>query len=355
MLGAHPGSEGAPDTYARCPLVGIQLIVEIMDNAPQMTPTEWKALVILAEDANDARRTTWTSVTDAKIIRRIGMTPEAWTNLRGALVRKKLLEIAEPARRGRPAKYRFPDYRAMGHEIDGPTTSGHRSHEETRQLGHGSDDLNGNLGRETHDETGPLGHGSHEATDQRVVDLMTPIRTPLCSSKSLSSEESPKGPTSSTVDTSRTAERKLPSQPPPEHSSADDVADAWAKARANQGMPARASERAQIRSGAAELLAVGQTAEYLTRVACWMAILHPGWADLGRARTAVGAPPLESVPRTPDTGPPFELEQPDRPPCTMGGCHDHDHTPCDRTGFLIDPDADIAARCPCWHAVRARF
>lgn len=88
--------------------MGYKLVKEVMDNAPRMSLAEWKAMVILAEDANDASRLTWSPTTAAKITRRLDLAPHAWANLRGALVRKGLLEVVEAGRRGRCAKYRFP-------------------------------------------------------------------------------------------------------------------------------------------------------------------------------------------------------------------------------------------------------
>lgn len=90
------------------PLMGYKLVKDVMDNAPHMTLAEWKAMVILAEDANDASRLTWSPATSAKITQRLGLAPHAWANLRGALVRKGLLEVVEAGRKGRCAKYRFP-------------------------------------------------------------------------------------------------------------------------------------------------------------------------------------------------------------------------------------------------------
>jgi len=95
--------------------MGIKLITEIMDHAPEMTAAQWRALVILAEDANDVTRLTWSSVESKKIMDRIGRSEGGWANLRSALVRKGLLEIAEGGVKGHVAKYRFPEYAKMPH------------------------------------------------------------------------------------------------------------------------------------------------------------------------------------------------------------------------------------------------
>lgn len=110
--------------------VGIKLITEVMDHAPRMTATEWRALVILAEDANDGTRLTWSPVQGEKITSRIGLSKQAWSNLRTALVSKGLIEIAEAGARGHSAKYRFPDYRK----------NLHRSDEDSGAIHHGSDE-----------------------------------------------------------------------------------------------------------------------------------------------------------------------------------------------------------------------
>lgn len=89
-----------------------------MDHAPAMTAAQWRALIILAEDANDGTRLTWSSVQSKKIMDRIGLPKGQWANLRTALVRKGLLEIAEAGVKGRVAKYRFPAYGKMLHESD---------------------------------------------------------------------------------------------------------------------------------------------------------------------------------------------------------------------------------------------
>ena len=39
--------------------MGIQLITEIMDHAPPMTPAEWRALIVLAETKDAARKEAW--------------------------------------------------------------------------------------------------------------------------------------------------------------------------------------------------------------------------------------------------------------------------------------------------------
>lgn len=96
-------------------LMGYKVANDFMDNGPAMTTAEWKAMVVLANDANDVTRVTYNPVTSEKIMQRIRLAPKAWTNLRGDLVRKGYLEVVEAGRKGSCAKYRIPTYEQMGH------------------------------------------------------------------------------------------------------------------------------------------------------------------------------------------------------------------------------------------------
>lgn len=114
----------------------------------------------------------------------------------------------------------------------------------------------------------------------------------------------------------------------------DDVAAAYAKARAEIGKPATPLERARIRISADELVQAGQSIEYLIRLAAWMGTEHPGWVDLARARTADGSPAL--IPR--------QRDDKNDGPCQEGACDGHDHLPCER-GWIKLPTG--LAHCPC--------
>lgn len=143
--------------------MGIGLITEIMDHAPEMTAAQWRALVILAEDANDKTRLTWSSVQSKKIVDRVGLPLKAWANLRTALVRKGLLEIAEPGVKGRVAKYRFPEYGKIPHRSDEESAAGP------------------DIAHQIHEESGSMPHRFDEASTECFIESMTP--TPLYSSK----------------------------------------------------------------------------------------------------------------------------------------------------------------------------
>lgn len=143
-------------------------------------------------------------------------------------------------------------------------------------------------------------------------------------------------------------ERETPPLQPPQPDPVSDVVDAWAKSRVRAGTPATLSERIRVGTGAAELLAAGHTVGYLAQVASWMGFEHPGWSDLGRARTASGAPPL-----APDHGQTLPAPRRERPACVTNACDGCDHDECNRNGFLVD--ADTGVRCPCWFVPEARF
>jgi hypothetical protein len=88
--------------------MGIKLIVEVMDHAPpELTAMEWKALVILAEDANDATRKVWHGIESEHLLARLGISAGRWANLRVSMVRKGVLEQTRKAHRGSRAEFRI--------------------------------------------------------------------------------------------------------------------------------------------------------------------------------------------------------------------------------------------------------
>ncbi len=177
--------------------VGIGLITEVMDYAPRTTASEWRALVILAEDANDTTRLTWSTVQGEKIAGRIGLSQQAWANLRTALVRKGLLEIAEAGARGHSAKYRFPDYRK----------NLHRSDEESEAIPHGSDEDSGEILHQIDEDHERMPHETDEESAGIFTDPMK--NRPESSSVSLplllrdSSKASPLSPAAAIVRAAR--------------------------------------------------------------------------------------------------------------------------------------------------------
>lgn len=278
--------------------MGIKLIVEIMDwVADRLTATEWKAMVILAEDANDAKRLTWSSVNDPKITGRIGLSPEAWTNLRGVLVRKGVLEVAVPGKRGQVAKYRFPMYRPMGHE----------SHDET-PMGHEIDDL-----------TALKGHETDEESAERVMGSMTP--TPPFSSPTSSSAPTDPPATGGTKgggggDQQQEAETFLQSLPAP-----------WAAGRKTaRDLTPLLLERAAEQGWQLDDDLTAQLTKNATGVNNHRAVLRARIDDLPKKPTAN----TRASPRMPDW------------------CGDKECDPDTRTRDTTDPDGyDIAVPCHC--------
>lgn len=213
-------------------------------------------MVVLLEDANDGTRLTWSAVTDAKITRRVGLSPDGWTNLRGVLVRKKALIVAVPARRGRVAKYRIPVFNAApkGHQIHDPT-----------QKGHESDDL-----------TTPMGHETDEETNAFVMGSVTP--TPLCSSTT-SPLSVPPASNASQAAAVPVEEREKSAAPTNDNDPAATVAAAWSAARG--GHPNPAAER-DITVRARQLLTAGWPLSDVIALAEDMARRQPTYRDLTR-------------------------------------------------------------------------
>ncbi|MFD0405561.1 hypothetical protein [Kitasatospora sp. NPDC127116] len=155
--------------------MGIKLIVEFMDHTPAgLTPAEWKAMIVVLEDANDGTRLTWSAMTDPRIVHRVGLSPEGWKNLRAVLVRKGALEVAVAGRRGRAAKYRVPCFAPLGHGSDAETDLGHESDAPTGSIGHESDAETEALGHGVDAESAPMGHEAHAASAQWGMGLTPP-------------------------------------------------------------------------------------------------------------------------------------------------------------------------------------
>lgn len=144
------------NVHVRCEvdgsLMGFKLTAEFMDYGPDLPGSEWKAMIILADDANDETRLTYHAVTGPEIMRRIRLSPVAWKNLRGVLLRKGLLEVEESGKKGRCAKYRIPRFAPAG---AGETGKRHETHAESSPKGH-----------ESHAESAKYGMGSMTPTSQ---------------------------------------------------------------------------------------------------------------------------------------------------------------------------------------------
>jgi hypothetical protein len=148
-----------------------------MDHAPDtLTTGEWKALVVLAQDANEKTRITYRPVNDPVILRRVRLAPNAWANVRASLVRKGALEVVEQAKRGRSAKYRIPVFaERMGHPTGDPFEEAEHP-----------------ISHPTGDPTEEMPHLLGEANGQWVTQQVIP--TPLSSSGGSSSTSEPSAP-----------------------------------------------------------------------------------------------------------------------------------------------------------------
>lgn len=89
--------------------MGIKLVEHVMDHAPDdLTPAEWRGLIVLAQDANETSRTTFHGPNDPLILRRVRMSESRWNSVRSALVKKGALEQMAGGHKGAVAKYRIP-------------------------------------------------------------------------------------------------------------------------------------------------------------------------------------------------------------------------------------------------------
>ncbi|MGW1267580.1 hypothetical protein [Streptomyces sp. NPDC002491] len=88
--------------------MGSRLYVEVLDYAPTtLTHREKLALSVLADDARDSTRVTWSSVESAKILRRAQVSRPQIYEVIKALVKKGVLEKVSSGQKNGTAKYRI--------------------------------------------------------------------------------------------------------------------------------------------------------------------------------------------------------------------------------------------------------
>ncbi|MFF5977152.1 hypothetical protein ACFY7C_37270 [Streptomyces sp. NPDC012769] len=93
--------------------MGIRLIVDVLDNAPDsLTHRERYVLVALAEDARDETRTTWNSVERPAMLRRARVSRSQLYVVLKSLIAKAALERVAAGQKNGTAKYRIPVYAA---------------------------------------------------------------------------------------------------------------------------------------------------------------------------------------------------------------------------------------------------
>lgn len=86
--------------------MGLRLYVEVLDFAPTtLTHREKLTLAVLAEDAPDATRVTWSSVEDPKILRRAKVTRPQMYEVLKALTAKGVIKKVSAGQKNATAKY----------------------------------------------------------------------------------------------------------------------------------------------------------------------------------------------------------------------------------------------------------
>lgn len=113
---AH-GHQHTPDHEGQD--VGHRLYVEVLDYAPStLTHRERLLLAVLAEDARDETRTTWSRVEDPKILRRAQVSRSGLYAGLKSLVAKGVLERVTAGQKNAAAKYRITVQRPGNPDTD---------------------------------------------------------------------------------------------------------------------------------------------------------------------------------------------------------------------------------------------
>lgn len=183
--------------------MGYALYREVMRYAPNsLTKGEKLAAMVLADDANDDTRTTWSSVVDPEIMRQ-AMVPDERAMLRiiARLKAEKVIEHSGGGHNGKVAKYKFialapADAPAKGGEKDHPTNGkGGENHPATEHEGWQESPPNGEESSATvHKITTQRGGKGGDFLHGRVVKTTTPTPLPPTTASSSSKEEAPAEP-----------------------------------------------------------------------------------------------------------------------------------------------------------------
>lgn len=285
--------------------MGIKLVEEVMDYAPDtLTTGEWKGFIVLARDANEQTRLTYNGVNSPEILRRVRMSVAAWSNLRSALIRKGVLEVASAGVKGRSAVYRIPSLKpAILHPTDEESSDG-------------PGDLH-----PVDEESDPMLHPTDEESAGFFIQQMTP--TPL-STPQLLSPPRPRPASDDAPAPSRERSNPATNNSAPTQS----VIAAYAAAL---GRPVTRSTREKIIGHAEGLISAGYPAAWIEDRAREMAA--KGWTDLEQhaARSTV---PLPGV---------TKADANTRPP-HCGECHPRTR--------MVDEDTS-PRRCPRCHPLNA--
>ena len=102
--------------------MGIRLIIEVLDHAPEsLTPREWKALVVFAENARDETRACWPGVEDdERFTRRLGLSRTQRYAVINALIKKGALIRTRRGQKNSRAAFVIPVLSATIEELPGP-------------------------------------------------------------------------------------------------------------------------------------------------------------------------------------------------------------------------------------------
>jgi hypothetical protein len=173
--------------------VGYELYREVMRWAPaSLTKGEKLAALVLADDANDDSRLTWSSVVDPEIMRQ-AMVPDERAMLRiiAKLKTEKVVEHNSGGHNGKVAKYKFLTLAP----VDAPVKGGENAHPTDGKGGENHPATRGEGWQESPPYVGPSGDPMQKITTlrgakggdflpRRVVKTTTPTPYPLTTSSS---------------------------------------------------------------------------------------------------------------------------------------------------------------------------
>lgn len=84
------------------------LMIEVVKYAPKsLTAVEWKALMVLADDANDKTRLVFTDIENQKFLDEMDVEANRWRSIRAALKRKGVIVQESAGFKGHCAKFRI--------------------------------------------------------------------------------------------------------------------------------------------------------------------------------------------------------------------------------------------------------
>lgn len=83
-------------------------MIEVVKYAPKnLTAVEWKALMVLADDANDKTRLVFTDIENQKFLDEMDVEPNRWRSIRAALKRKGVIVQESQGFKGHRARFRI--------------------------------------------------------------------------------------------------------------------------------------------------------------------------------------------------------------------------------------------------------